>query len=81
VIIVNTISEAKANLSALIEKVRNGETVISKKAGKPVAVLEKYAPERKSRKPGAVKGKIRIADDFDRLPPGIAETFGMVRVK
>ena len=80
-IIVTTITEAKANLSALIEKVRNGERVIIKKAGKPVAVLEKYRPERKARKPGALKGKIRIADDFDRVPPDIVEAFGMVRYK
>ena len=36
------ISEAKAQLSALIEKVLSGEEVIIGKAGKPVARLIKY---------------------------------------
>jgi hypothetical protein len=29
-------------------------------------------------RPGALKGKIKIADDFDVLPDDIAEAFGMV---
>ena len=36
------ISEAKAQLSALIEKVLSGEEVIIGKAGKPVARLIRY---------------------------------------
>lgn len=71
------ISEAKAQLSALIEKVLAGEDVIIGKSGKPVARLVRYEHRRKSRKPGALKGKIRIADDFDQLPKDIAIAFGM----
>jgi prevent-host-death family protein len=76
-VVVNTISEAKAQLSALIERVRNGEEVIIKKAGRPVAVLRPYAEAATERKPGALRGKIRVAPDFDELPPDIAESFGM----
>ena len=72
------ISEAKAQLSALIEKVMAGEEVIIGKAGKPVARLIKYENNRKARRPGALKGKIKIADDFDVLPDDLAEAFGMV---
>lgn len=71
------ISEAKAQLSALIEKVMAGEEVIIGKAGKPVARLIKYENNRKARRPGALKGKIKIADDFDVLPDDLAEAFGM----
>ena len=71
------ISEAKAQLSALIEKVMAGEEVIIGKAGKPVARLIKYENNRKARRPGALKGKIKIADDFDVLPDDIAKVFGM----
>ncbi len=74
---VKSISEAKANLSALIERTRNGEEVIIGKAGKPVAVLTKYSPERRTRKPGALKGRIKIAADFDILPYDIAAAFGV----
>ncbi len=66
--IVNTITEAKTHFSSLIERVLEGEEVIIKKAGKPVAVLTEYPLHNKQRTPGALKGKIHIAGDFDQLP-------------
>ncbi|MDF1591162.1 MAG: type II toxin-antitoxin system prevent-host-death family antitoxin [Desulfobacterales bacterium] len=74
---ITNISEAKAQLSALIEKVLAGEDVIIGKAGKPVAKLIRYENNRQPRHPGALKGKIKIADDFDSLPDDIAQVFGM----
>lgn len=74
---VTNISEAKAQLSALIEQVLAGKEVIIGKAGKPVARLVPFEPSREPRRPGALRGKIRIADDFDTLPDDIAEAFGM----
>ena len=71
------ISEAKAQLSALIEKVQAGEEIIIGKAGKPVARLIKFEPGQKARIPGALKGKIKIAPDFDELPKDLMEAFGM----
>ena len=71
------ISEAKAQLSALIEAVQAGEEVIIGKAGKPVARLVRYQGVAAPRRPGALKGQIRIADDFDELPPELAEAFGI----
>ena len=76
--LIANISEAKAQLSALIEKVIAGEEVIIGKAGKPVARIIKYENNPQPRRPGALKGKIKIANDFDRLPEDIAEAFGMV---
>ncbi|MBW1816861.1 MAG: type II toxin-antitoxin system prevent-host-death family antitoxin [Deltaproteobacteria bacterium] len=75
---IRTISEAKAQLSALIEKVVAGKEVIIGKAGKPVAKLVRYKGTGKPRQPGALRGRIKIADDFDELPDDIAEAFGMV---
>ena len=75
---ITNISEAKAQLSSLIERVLAGEDVIIGKAGKPVARLIRYERIRQGRKPGALKGKIKIADDFDDLPRDIAGAFGMV---
>lgn len=72
------ISEAKAQLSALVERVMAGQEVIIGKAGKPVAKLVRYEPTERPRKPGALKGKITIADDFDDLPDDVAEAFGMI---
>jgi len=74
---ITNISEAKAQLSALIEKVIAGEEVIIGKAGKPVARLIRYERNRQARRSGALKGKINIADDFDALPEDIAKSFGM----
>ncbi len=74
--IIDTITEAKAQLSALIERVQKGEEVIINKAGKPVAVLMAYQSRGVRRNPGALRGKIKIASDFDELPPDIAEAFG-----
>jgi prevent-host-death family protein len=73
------ISEAKAQLSALIEKVMAGEEVIIGKAGKPIARIVKYEASRQARKPGQLKGKIKIADDFDALPDDLAKAFGMIQ--
>jgi prevent-host-death family protein len=76
--LITNISEAKAQLSALIERVRAGQEVIIGKAGKPVAKLVRYERSEKPRQPGALRGKIKIADDFDELPRDIAEAFGIV---
>ena len=75
---ITNISEAKAHLSALIEKVISGQEIIIGKAGKPVAKLVRYEHSQESRKPGALRGKIKIAEDFDEMPDDIAEAFGMV---
>ncbi len=76
--LINNISEAKAQLSALIKKVMAGQEVIIGKAGKPVAKLVRYERSEKPRQPGALRGKIKISEDFDELPIDIAKAFGMV---
>ena len=62
---VTNIHEAKTNLSKLIERVLAGENVIIAKAGKPIAQLVGYKEKVKPRKPGLLKGKIWISDDFN----------------
>jgi prevent-host-death family protein len=74
--VVNTISEAKAHLSALVERALAGEEVIIGRAGKPVVRLTPCGAERVP-KFGSMRGLIRIADDFDDLPPELAEAFGL----
>lgn len=75
--VINTVTEAKANLSALLEKVLQGEEVIISRAGKPIAVLEPYRTDSRPRKPGVLKGRVRIAPDFDELPGDLKDAFGM----
>jgi prevent-host-death family protein len=76
IVVIKNISEAKAELSALIEQVLKGNEVILAKAGKPVAKLVAYQGAAEPRKPGALAGQIWIAPDFDTLPDDIASAFG-----
>jgi prevent-host-death family protein len=75
--LITNISEAKAQLSALIKKVMAGQEVIIGKAGKPVAKLVRYERSERPRQLEALKEKIKISDDFDKLPMDIAKAFGM----
>ena len=72
------ISEAKAQLSAVLERVSKGEDILIGKAGKPVAKIVRYEPARRNKRLGCFKGKIKVADDFDEWPEDIAKALGMI---
>ena len=76
VMVMRNISQAKAELSSLVEAVLQGKQVIIGKAGKPVAKLVPYGGSATPRRPGALKGKIKIAPDFDTLPDDLKDAFG-----
>lgn len=66
--------DAKSRLSALVKKAQEGEYVVIAKAGKPVVRLvpvEAIPP----RKPGSLRGKIVLAQDFDEAMPSLIELF------
>ncbi|HZJ03287.1 MAG TPA: type II toxin-antitoxin system Phd/YefM family antitoxin [Thermoleophilia bacterium] len=69
------VHEAKTHLSRLLERVAHGEEIVIGKAGKPVAKLVPYREARGHRSPGAWKGRVRIAPDFDELPSEVAAAF------
>ena len=72
------ISEAKAQLSSVIERVvTKGEEFLIGKAGKPVAKIIRYEPARKNKRLGLFTGQIKIAKDFDKWPEDIAKSLGM----
>ena len=73
--ITSNIHEAKSRLSKLIELAVAGEEVVISKAGKPIARLIPYTVSRKPRRLGLWKGRVRIAEDFDELPPALAASF------
>ena len=77
-VVIRNISQAKSELSALIEEVQKGNEVILAKAGKPVARLVKYSGPARPRVPGSMAGDIWIAPDFYTLPDDMAEAFGMI---
>ncbi len=68
------VHEAKTHLSRLLEAVERGEDVIIARAGKPVARLVPIQSVR-TRRPGAWKGRITVADDFDETPAEVVAAF------
>ena len=72
-----TISDAKAQLSRIVAEVMKGEEVVLTRSGEPAVLITRYRPELKKRRPGALKGKIKISADFDELPADIAAAFGL----
>jgi prevent-host-death family protein len=65
-----TIHKAKTQLSRLIEKACQGEEIVIARGKKPVVRLVAIEDKRGDRKPGALKGKIKIGPDFfEPLPP------------
>ena len=59
------IHDAKTHLSRLIERVEAGEEITLARAGRPVARIVPYAHRTEARKPGLLKGKIRLSEDWD----------------
>ena len=70
-----SIDDVKRDLSRILEQVAQGEEVVIASDGKPVAKLVPFEPATATRVPGYWKGKVRIAADFDVLPPGLAAAF------
>lgn len=70
------IHQAKTQLSRLVERVAGGEEIIIAKSGKPIARLVPFVPKGVVRRPGAMRGKIRIKRNFDKpLPKEILASF------
>jgi prevent-host-death family protein len=61
--------EAKTGLSRLVDRALRGEEVVITRHGRPVARLLPAKPDRRPRKLGALRGKIRIARNFDAPLP------------
>jgi prevent-host-death family protein len=60
------IHEAKTHLSRLIEDVASGNEFLIAKGGRPMARLVPLGRDDMPRRVGLLKGKLRIADDFER---------------
>ena len=60
------IHEAKTHLSRLVEDVAGGQEVLIAKGGRAMARLVPLRRDETPRRPGLLKGKLRIADDFER---------------
>jgi len=72
--IINT-HEAKTQFSKLVTRAANGEEIVIAKAGKPMAKLVPFRPQPRARRPGAWRGRVQLADDFDRTPDDLLDAF------
>ena len=70
------IHAAKTQLSRLVDEAADGAEIIIARAGKPVARLGPLETSRTPRKPGLLRGRIWVADDFDApLPQELLDAF------
>ena len=68
------IYEAKTRLSQLVDRAAKGDDVIAR-AGRPIARLIAFRPPAAVRKPGRMRGRIRVARNFDApLPDDLFES-------
>jgi prevent-host-death family protein len=62
------VRDAKTHFSKLVARVMRGEEIVIAKSGKPVArLIPERSPVPAKRVPGIDKGKLKIADDFDKM--------------
>ena len=69
-----TVTQAKGQLSALVEAALTGEEVILIRGGKAVVRLVPLNPDRRTREPGGLKHLV-LPDDFDLTDEAIIDEF------
>ena len=70
------IYDAKTRLSQLVDKAAAGEDVVVSRNGKPLVRITALVAEKRPVKFGVLKGKVKIAGDFDApLPKEVLADF------
>ncbi len=73
--IISNVYEAKAKLSNLINQALSGKQVFISKSGEPKIQLVPIDTSISERQPGLWKGKVKIHEDFDKLPNEVLNFF------
>jgi prevent-host-death family protein len=68
-----SIHEAKTHFSRLVARAEAGEEIVVRRGPKPVVKIIAYHAPTTPRRPGALKGQIVIAEDFDETPAEFAD--------
>jgi prevent-host-death family protein len=63
-----SIHEAKTQFSRLVARAEQGEEIVVRRGAIPVAKIVAYHPPTVPRRPGALRGQIALAPDFNELP-------------
>lgn len=68
------VREFRGNLTGFLRQVRQGASFLITSHDRVLAELRPPSDaERPRRRPGALRGRIRMASDFDTLPPELLE--------
>lgn len=68
------IYDAKTRLSQLVDRAAGGEEIVIARAGRPVARLVALRATDVKRKPGRLRGRVRLGKNFDSpLPSDLFE--------
>jgi antitoxin (DNA-binding transcriptional repressor) of toxin-antitoxin stability system len=66
------VRELRGNLTGFLRQVRHGASFLITSHDQVVAEIHPPSKaERPRRRPGALRGRIRMASDFDTLPPDV----------
>lgn len=65
------VREFRGNLTSFLKQVQEGQRFILMSHHKVVAEIGPPSADVAMRKPGALRGKIKVSDDFDSLPPDV----------
>ncbi|HMD16604.1 MAG TPA: type II toxin-antitoxin system Phd/YefM family antitoxin [Terriglobales bacterium] len=72
-----TIGKAKADLSRLIARACGGENIVIARGKKPVVRLVALRDAQGNRKPGALRGKLKVGPEFfEPLPAEELDAWG-----
>ena len=71
-----TVTEAKTQLSSLIERVTEGEEIVIRRGQRPVAKLVRYDDPATPRRMGDLRGQIWMSEDFNEPDEEIERLFG-----
>lgn len=71
-----TVTEAKTQLSSLIERVVDGEEIVIRRGQQPVAKLIRYETPSVRRRLGGLRGQIWMSNDFDEPDEDLERLFG-----
>ena len=65
------VREFRGNLTSFLKQVQDGQRFILMSHHKVVAEIGPPSGEIAVRKPGALRGRIKVSEDFDSLPPDV----------
>jgi antitoxin (DNA-binding transcriptional repressor) of toxin-antitoxin stability system len=65
------VREFRGNLTSFLQQVQDGQRFVLTSHHKAVAEIGPPSSDVAVRKPGVLRGKIKLADDFDSLPADV----------